>query len=157
MPTTTRPAPRRMPFPLLALPLALAATGCADPLAPEWDALHRAEERWAGAGPARYQYVYTPVCFCPFTPRTVVVEDGVVTGVEPADPAAWSAQDAPLEGFTVEELLARTREGLARPPHDARLAFHPTLGYPEDVWFDPERDAVDEEWGFTVTELVPLP
>jgi hypothetical protein len=136
----------------LALALMAAGAACAsDPMEAEWSTLVGAERLWRERGPDSYAYVFTPVCFCPHQPRRVTVLDGEVAAVEPV-PLAEPAPE-PLEGYTIDELFDRIRQELARDPDAHRLEFHPTLGYPRDAWFDYEKEAVDEEWGFTVTEL----
>lgn len=147
-PTTSASHPIRW----LILALIAGAAGCgSDPTEVEWSTLSAAERLWSEHGPGTYDYVYTSVCFCPYTPRRVSVSGGEVVAVEPIPPAEPPSE--PLEGYTTEELFDRIRQELARDPHEHRLEFHPTLGYPLEAWFDYEENTVDEEWGFRVTEL----
>lgn len=137
----------------LALLLAAAVAGCADPLAPELDRLRQAERRWAAAGPPSYAYTFTNRCYCPLAELRVVVENGAVVSVESTGDPSIDPRDA--GGYTVEELFERIRQEIAREPHEVRASFHEGLGYPISVWFDYEEHAIDEEWGFEVTGFDP--
>lgn len=53
--------------------------------------------------------------------------------------------------WTVEDLFDQVDEG----PVDS-VAFDPVLGYPRRASFDPEPDAIDDEWGFSVSKLQDL-
>lgn len=138
-------------LPTLAI-LAVAVSACADPFAPEQNALDDARVRWEAAGITAYQLEYRNVCFCGRVHIRVDVTNGQVTRVEPLDDD--DAFGPVHEGYTVERLFALIQDGLERRPHDVALSFHPELGYPTSVSFDPIGNAIDDEWGFRVENFV---
>lgn len=138
---------------VLAVLLALSASGCSDLLGLGGDRVDEAFDRWRSARPENYYFTFRYTCFCPGTrPVVITVEGDSVVQVSRVD------EDDPPPGptstyFTVEGLFERIREWRARDPYRERLEFHDRMGYPVDVFIDFERNVADEEQGFRISEL----
>lgn len=140
---------------LAALALLLVASGCSvlgagragDP------ALAAARARWAASGPDAYTMTQSRSCFCPRDvtgPFEVTVRDGAVTSV--------TLDGAPVptdRAVTVDALFDLIAEAHARSAAEVRVSYHPSLGYPTEIWIDYDRQMADEEAGYAVTALAP--
>ncbi|MFZ5481846.1 MAG: DUF6174 domain-containing protein [Myxococcota bacterium] len=114
------------------------------------EALELAEGRWADAGFEDYTYTLTWSCFCPEggVPVQVEVVDGAV--------ASFTAEEDIGETFvpsTIPDLFDAVRDAIEDDPHAFEAVYDTDLGYPTSVTVDPIENAIDEEWGFTVTDL----
>jgi hypothetical protein len=142
---------------VIGLVACLALTGCggdSDPLAVEVDS---ARSRWEAAGISSYEYTieWAP-CLCP-APRhgRVQVTDGVVTAVELLEErgdVSWAREQLTK---TIDDLfgwLERfTTESSERG--EFLLTFDPETGIPLDVSGDPIAGALDDEFGWTITDF----
>ncbi len=131
--------------------LLLALGACGD--SPERDLLDRSRDLWRSQGPAGYRYDFTWNCFCDpaFTgPVVVHVQAGAVTSA--TCQSDWTAAD-PSDYRTIEGLFALIADALARDAHQVRVTYDPALGYPTSAYFDYEEFAVDEELGFSASNL----
>jgi len=131
----------------------LLVTACAgSPVGPslEWGrALQVASDRWAAAAITDYTYTYSRGCFCPPLALRVTVREGAVIAIH--DLVADTAHVAPFADWTVEALHARIAEGLVQLPAAFSAEYDPATGVPRSASFDPIANAVDDEWGFSVT------
>lgn len=155
-----RPARHLRSLAGVALPLVLA--GCSmleflspDPATESQRRLAAAAELWERAGIDDYRFTIVRGCFCPADgPSDVTVRDGVVTEVRrggvPIDPAELPG--VPLTIPAVFDLL----RGL-RPEAEFVATYDPETGVPTDVSVDPIPNAIDDEFGLTITNVVPLP
>lgn len=135
-------------------------SGCSNAVGPAEHELEEARSRWETAALDDYRFDYALRCFC--TPPSLVpvridVRDDRVVAVEPLDPDRGPIL-AEEEYPTVDELFVRVEEALERDPHEVvRLQFDAALGYPADIFFDFREQVADEESGFAVSALEPLP
>jgi hypothetical protein len=131
--------------------------GCSDPLGPERDALEANRAKWASLGISSYRYEYALNCFCGgpgARPVAVVVQDGVVEAVSYPDSEEAVEPWEPADYPTIDDLFERVEESLDREPYKAWVEYDARYGYPADAYFDFEQNAIDEEFGFVVTEFV---
>lgn len=139
--------------------LLLAVTGaCDDGVGPDSERFSRNLAKWEAAGLTDYEYAYQRTCFCPpeltRAVRLEVREGEVVAGnfldTEEAVP------DTALTRYPViEDLFQEVRQALEGGADSVFVAYHPELGYPTEAYIDFARMAIDEEQGFTATDLQP--
>lgn len=136
--------------------LALAVSGCADPLGPEQGELVRERARWEGRSLQDYRYEYERDCFCPPLHGLVEVRGGRVAAVtdlrtgEPEPPEELDRYP------TVEALFDTLAAWIGREPHAMQVAYDDELGYPRSAFFDFEVKVADEEQGFRASDLQPI-
>lgn len=136
--------------------IALTAVGCG--IVDSGDAraeseLTTAREQWARAGVVDYDLAMTRQCFCAFIePVTVRVRGGVLIEVVTASGDAEMPVPPQIVSVypTVEGLFALIDEALADEVHEIRVTYHPTLGYPTQLWVDRSPQISDEEFGYEV-------
>lgn len=124
--------------------------------APRNDVLQKLADQqavWAAKKLDDYSFTITRACFCPFTePVVVTVVDGAVTS------ASRDGKPVPapeLQGLptTIPALFAavRSNANAARVTVD----WDPTFGYPFNIAIDAIENAVDDEFGYQVTDFRP--
>lgn len=144
-----------------ALAAALLLAGCdGAPAGPENTLrdLVEARQLWADGGLQTYTFTYELNCFCAGPgqpPARVTVTDGRVTGASvPAEDRRVPEEE--LAGYpTIPDLFDDVEAWLDRDPASARTLYDPSFGHPVDVFVDFREDAIDEELGFLVRDLVP--
>lgn len=114
-----------------------------------WLRLQEARDRWDAAAIRDYAYTYQRGCFCPFTRLQVTVAGGAVVAVY--DLEADTAFVAPYPDLTMGGLFAEIAEALTDHPAEFSAEYDPATGVPRSASFDPIANAVDDEWGFSVT------
>lgn len=122
------------------------------------DRLEEARALWARVGPQDYTFDFTPQCFCPLGGQRVrvTVDDGLVTG------ARMASDDSPLSAselssiLTVPELFDLIEDAIDRDADRIEASYDGTYGYPVAVAIDYVRNAIDEEYGFTITGFASL-
>ena len=146
-------------LPLLAL--ALLAGACdGGPFGPSGAEaeLRAARARWERQGAADYAYTVRRTCFCGpdvAGPVRVEVRGGRTVSVSPFEgrplfPGAFDRLD------TVEEMFASVQDAIDAGPYLLDARYDPARGYPVSVAVDYERNAVDDEGGFVVSDFVLL-
>jgi hypothetical protein len=102
---------------------------------------------WKDKGPRSYTMTYDRGCFCDSGAFQVTVVDGTVTrSVSPR------GEDQPTRMQTVDGLFAEL-QGLDQPTYAA--TFDPELGFPTHVAVDRIIEAIDDEFGATISALSP--
>ena len=122
------------------------------------DDLRRARARWARAALADYDLVMSRRCFCiDVGPVMVSVRSGVRVETRVLVDDAEGPLAPNLVPFypTVDELFAVIEQALDDGVHELRVTYHPSLGYPTDVWVDRSPAIADEEFGYDVALVVP--
>lgn len=132
--------------------------GCSNPLAPERAALAENVQKWTAAAIDDYAFEYRLNCFCGgpgVRPVRIEVQAGSVVAVSSLDggpPDSYDLSEYP----TVPDLFADVEDSLARKPFSVRVEYDVALGYPREFFADFEENAVDEEFGFSASELTPM-
>ncbi len=137
----------------------LPGLGCSDPLAPEQEALDTSRARWTASSIADYRYTLREFCFCgPETLRPVVIEvvDGQVASATYEDDGTAVVQPRLGQLRTVDGLFDVIQDAIDREAHSLEAQYDPVRGYPTSVQIDYIEFAVDEEYGFAASDLVPL-
>jgi hypothetical protein len=116
-----------------------------------------ARARWREQGLFHYQYRYGLGCFC-HGPHDVVLEvfDDRIAGFR--DPGSGEPLPPPsfLDlYFTIDGLFAYLEASLDGADI-VQVDFHPTLGYPAEVFIDHYREAVDDELWIDIRDVEPL-
>ena len=113
-------------------------------------AVHQAQ--WQSKGPASYSFTITRQCFCPSDPLDVVVVDGVATKVTVAGkaPTEFQVTGVPLTIQALFALVAAQDEAA-----DMTVEWDAGFGYPTSVQVDPIENAIDDEFGYTITNFKP--
>lgn len=115
---------------------------------PELDA---ARERWAAAGYDAYQMTLHRSCFCPEDyrgPFEVTVQDGAVVEA--------TFNGAPMDTervLTVDDLFALIEDAYSRDAEMVSVDYDPETGVPTRIQIDYSSQMVDEEVGYTVSDL----
>lgn len=146
----------RLAVAALAVPVLASCSDGTGPNRGDAIALARAKVAWAAQRPASYTFVVRPVCFCGVQPIRTTVVNGAVTArvyVDDGTPVPAGFFD---QVETVDAMHATIDRALRE--HAADLdATYDSRGVPVDAMIDWEANAVDEEFGWVVTELTPTP
>lgn len=152
-----RPLPTRPPILLLGLTAILAACslfpGASSPPRGALEALAAHQAQWTSKGLDDYTLTITRQCFCPFTdPLQVTVVDGVATAITNVGQAV---QPREADGLpkTVPELFAvvAAQAGAAK----VTVEWDPAFGFPTSIQVDSIANAIDDEFGYLVTDFRP--
>lgn len=137
--------------------LAGLGTACATGPTAQRDALEQARQRWAEHGATRYEFTAQRGCFCagPLRVRvqvnqTVIVRTDLDTGQPVLSEFGALFPDVP-------GLFTLIEEELRRPAASVAVTYHGALGYPMSIVVDRIRNAIDDEYSYTITDLVLLP
>lgn len=105
---------------------------------------------WEQAGIGDYMFTILRDVFLPASnrgPFTVTVQGGqVVDVVRPV-----GNRDIPEHLFTIERLFSAIERGL--DADEMTVQYHPEVGYPIDIFIDPNRRSVDEERHYIITDF----
>lgn len=145
---------------LALLPAALA--GCDGLLGSNGDDVQRdelaaARGRWAAANIDSYTYVVSLFCACGSATELravrVTVRDGAVTRVyESNDPAQRTPAPEAIFGpyDTVEDLFTAIQNSIGNNADVLNVIYHPTLGVPTLLQYDPDSGDADDHLVFEV-------
>ncbi len=143
-------------LPLLAL--ALLAGACSDgpfDASGARDELRAARSVWQRERPADYAYTVARVCYCGHEvagPVRVEVRGGQTPlGGQGLREGAFDGLD------TVEELFAAVEAAIEADPYQLSAGYDSERGHPLVLAVDYDRQAVDEEGGFVVSDFTALP
>lgn len=155
------PAAGRARWAAACLAACLVASGCgildAGPQGAE-DDLRRAQARWVRAAIDDYDIVVSRMCFClEVGPVLVRVRNGVrVETVVVVDDAEGPLAPNLIAFYpTIDELFGLIQEAVRDGVHELRVTYHPSLGFPTDLWVDRSPSIADEEFGYQVGLVVP--
>lgn len=150
------------PAPLLALVLA----GCAgtDEVALDEPTTSEApppdEPADDGFAPRDYDYTLSTGCFCPYggVPVRVSVRGDVVVSAVFARSGgrggAVRGEAAPESAsLSIEDLLARAEEAEAAGAAEVRVTWPTGTEHPTEIWIDRDERTLDEELGWTISEV----
>ncbi|UCC75012.1 MAG: hypothetical protein JSV86_10800 [Gemmatimonadota bacterium] len=146
-------------FTYALLALATAASACSDVTGLERE-LEDNRALWESEGPASYSFDYHVVCYClpeVTRPVTITVQHGEVVSVTYVDTGEPVDTPCLCDYPTVDDLFDEIESVLAEDPYSVRVDYDPELGYPADFFVDYDLQIADEEWGFDVLRLDPLP
>jgi hypothetical protein len=144
---------------LAALGALLLVGGCELVTGPGEPArLEEARRLWARVGPQDYAFEFTPNCFCALGGQhiRVTVDNGAVIR------ARVLSTDAPVAAYlfasipTIPELFDVIENAFSRDAHDIEASYDGTYGYPVNVAIDYDPNAIDEEYGFTISGFTSL-
>lgn len=112
------------------------------------------QAQWLARGIDDYSFTMTRQCFCPSTdPFRVTVVDGVTVNVtiagKPAGPIEVQGLQTTIPALFA--LVAATAEA-----GDVAVEWEPTFGFPGSIRADPIPNAVDDEFGITITDFRPI-
>jgi len=139
-------------------PLALLLLmGCTSPTGPE-NQLENQRARWNAQVLTDYTFDVAKSCFCiPASLKDVrvTVQGKAITDV--TDIATGNL--LPLSDWTgwyktIDGLFDLLQDAYNQNAHDVQVEFHPTGGYPTDIWIDYSLMIADEELGFTLISEV---
>ena len=157
MEPSVRSLPARAALLLLGLTALLAACSLvpgASPRPPEALAgLAEHQAQWQSKGLADYSFTITPQCFCPSNGALdVTVAAGLPTRITKAGQPVAPRE---VEGLpkTVPELFAVliAHAGAAK----LSVAWDPAFGFPTSIQVDPIANAMDDEFGYVITNFRP--
>lgn len=111
------------------------------------------EKDWLEQQVNDYTLVYREQCFCPDSGEiTVVVRDGKLDRATRSDPVTGNGQATVSNPQTINALFDLVRRA-QREADELKVRFDSSLGYPDSISIDWTRDAVDEEYGISVSRL----
>ena len=152
-----RSLPARAHLLILGLIAVLAACsfvpGASRELTGPLEALAEHQARWTAKGIDDYTFTIARQCFCPFTdPVEVTVVDGRAT--------AFTRAGQPVEAREIQGLPATVPELFAIIAAQAgaaelAVAWDPAFGFPTSIQVDSVANAIDDEFGFLVTDFRP--
>lgn len=120
--------------------------------------LEDARALWARVGPRDYSFEYTPNCFCVLGGQRVLVivdNDAVVSARHVGTNDAVDA--ALLRSIpTVPELFDIIQDAIASRAYRVEATYDAHYGYPVHAGIDYDANAIDDEFGFTVTAFASL-
>ena len=113
--------------------------------------LAAARVRWSATRPRDYEYTFQQLCFCPteiVAPVRFEVSGGTGNLVTPV----MERFRATFERYsTVEKLFDEIQTIIDREPAALTIEYDPQYAYPRALSVDYLRNAVDDEWSFTVS------
>lgn len=146
---------------MLAVFLGLGLAGCGDPTGPsrgrELFRLRQAEQLWQAQDYRAYEFVFQRSCgeCLPGAANQLRMTVMGGTVVQMYDLSIDHAVIPDWRARTIPDLFTEVRNALGAD--ELSVSYHPTLGYPTQLSVDYDRQAVDDEGGFTVTDLASIP
>ena len=144
---------RRNLLPIVSWCFVLA--GCGDSFGPALDDLDKARSAWSAAQLSRYEFDFIQHCGeCPvglgvlYHVRVFGNDSITMTGIE-----SGSVPPDYVERPTVPAIFARIETTLRSNPNTFHAEYHGSLGYPKSVSVDPVKNAIDDEWALTISNL----
>lgn len=117
--------------------------------------------RWEALGLTNYEYTIRRSCFCPVEnigPFRVTVRNGVSTVTTRAAKTRHGGHSDPNHDISSVDVLFQTIESaLSTNTAHTTVTYDPERGIPTSIAIDPIPTAVDDEFGYTLTEFAPLP
>jgi hypothetical protein len=112
-----------------------------------------AEAKWKALHATDYSFHYVSMCFCRHVSGTVTVAHGAVTrwradGVDDANDPTLSTLP------TIDSLLATAADAGRKATGAVTITYDPTTGAPLNASIDWLKEAVDDEQGWAVSDLV---
>jgi hypothetical protein len=138
---------------------ALPSAACSDPLGPEQETLNTNRAAWATAAIADYRYTSREFCFCgPETLRPVSIEvrGGQISSATYEDDGTTVVEPRLSQLRTIDGWFNVIQDAIDREAYSLEAAYDRVLGYPTSVQIDYIEFAVDEEYGFAASGLVPI-
>lgn len=140
---------------LLAMLLVL---GCTSPTAPENLTFEQQRARWDTKELTSYTFDVAKHCFCPISALKgvrLIVQDEEIVKVTDID----TGNVLPLSDWTgwyetIDGLFDLLQDAYSQNAHEVIVEFHPTDGYPTEIWIDYSLMIADEEVGFTLLSAV---
>lgn len=111
--------------------------------------------RWERSAPPDYSFTFVRGCFCPYEgPMRVTVRADTVHSVVLLAPPGWLPPGYEPEGITIPALFDLIARALRSDRSRATVRYDRELGFPVEAFVDWYLDAVDDEVGYSVTDLV---
>lgn len=114
-------------------------------------------EKWDAQHITHYRFDLAVSCFCAFRdrmPLTIEVKDGkVVSMVDSQGQPVTEFGDTFDSYNTIDKLFAKLDAALNGGADKTTVEYDPEKGYPQSIFIDYIEKAMDDEIGFTVTNL----
>ena len=106
--------------------------------------------KWDKENIVNYEFTLTISCFCPqerVGPHLIKVVNDEIVSVNnlPYDP------DITGELMTIDQLFSYLRTVIDENPYKKTVEYNSVYGYPQFIYFDFNKNMVDEEIGYQVT------
>jgi hypothetical protein len=106
--------------------------------------------KWDKENIVNYEFTLTISCFCPqerVGPHLIKVVNDEIVSVNnlPYDP------DIAGELMTIDQLFSYLRTVIDENPYKKTVEYNSVYGYPQFIYFDFNKNMVDEEIGYQVT------
>ena len=110
------------------------------------------QSKWERKNINDYEFTLTINCFCPqerVGPHMIKVVNNEIVSVNnhPYDPGTTG------ELYTIDQLFTFIETSIERKPYLKTIKYNSTYGYPQNVWFDFNKNMADEELGYQVTDF----
>ena len=87
----------------------------------------------------------------------IKVRDGVAQGYTQETQPYQTFPDLIIRGYdNIEKLFAQIKDAYETEAYSISASYDANFGFPEHAAVDPVKDVWDEQWGFTVTNFMPL-
>lgn len=111
---------------------------------------------WIAKGISHYQITQQLSCFCDYAytlPKVLVVVNNALLTVNGEE----VEENYPTNYLTIPEAFELIGVKLQQQPHQARINYDPTYGFPTAFYFDRDERIADEELDITLTNFAILP
>ena len=106
--------------------------------------------------PTEYTYELTIACYCTQNyvgPHRIHIKDDELIDYEIDVDGVMLDDQTDLKQFTIDALVERVDDILARDPYSQEIKMHPDHNFPISVYFDIDQRVADEEWGYEITNF----
>ncbi len=112
------------------------------------------EAKWQKKKAFNYTMKQSIHCYCPFggVKMTVVVQNNVITDVKDSLGASLPA-DTRSHYKTIDELFKIIHSVDPKKVAAFDVKYHHSLGYPTQLYVDPNKQMADEEYGYATEDL----
>ena len=145
------------PFSLLLLILGmLTINGCKKEEEPitEIQKFNTARAKWNASNISNYTFKTSMSCFCvDISTYEVTVTNKAITSVK--NTLGQEVQFTGKGFKTIDEFFQYIETTLAKKPFKASIKYNLTFGYPTEIYFDLQRDMIDEEMQHYIKEFQP--
>ncbi|HEY4182591.1 MAG TPA: DUF6174 domain-containing protein [Kofleriaceae bacterium] len=139
--------------------LSLAAVACTDSgsATPEQHQLDSALQTYESHAPEAYSFIYNRSCGecdpASVQPIRIYVTNDTITSASYVETGAAVPTQIAANLRTLRGLFDTVQGLIDQGAASVVVTYDTELGYPKQASFDPIAEAVDDEWGFTVSQL----